>query len=292
MTGPFSRRPFPVMPCLRSGCPGPQTVHEDRGLASEKAQLWPILGSGQQASGQQASGRQRWATVGVRPRRSGPHMVGASWFVPAGRRTARGPRDGRMSMKVSSLPRAARAAPGGPGWRGQTHSYCGTMPGRRKMVWIWLSVTEAFSAQSLVCPKCPRIQCRHSRHNGHSAPRFRASALPRLRASAPPRGNDGAGGGPVLGNSEPGYSWQTYPECLQAAGVDGAGSRAHRLRLVQRHGDQFRVPAPAGRSRRDRPAQHYRPRPGRVTRSAPLPSRGWGSGALAGRIRNCVPRRR
>ena len=32
-------------------------------------------------------------------------------------------------------------------------------------------------------------------------------------------GNDGRGGGPVIANDEIGYSWQTYPERLQAAGV-------------------------------------------------------------------------
>jgi phospholipase C len=32
-------------------------------------------------------------------------------------------------------------------------------------------------------------------------------------------GNDGAGGGPVLDNSEVGYDWSTYPERLQAAGI-------------------------------------------------------------------------
>ena len=32
-------------------------------------------------------------------------------------------------------------------------------------------------------------------------------------------GNDGAGGGPVLGNDELGYSWTTYPERLEQAGV-------------------------------------------------------------------------
>ncbi|WP_055525350.1 phosphocholine-specific phospholipase C [Streptomyces graminilatus] len=32
-------------------------------------------------------------------------------------------------------------------------------------------------------------------------------------------GNDGKGGGPVLGNDEVGYSWTTYPERLEAAGV-------------------------------------------------------------------------
>ena len=32
-------------------------------------------------------------------------------------------------------------------------------------------------------------------------------------------GNDGQGGGPVVGNEEAGYSWQTYPERLQEAGV-------------------------------------------------------------------------
>ncbi|MFJ8504562.1 phosphocholine-specific phospholipase C [Streptomyces avermitilis] len=32
-------------------------------------------------------------------------------------------------------------------------------------------------------------------------------------------GNDGKGGGPVLGNDEAGYSWTTYPERLEAAGV-------------------------------------------------------------------------
>ncbi|MBT2405037.1 MULTISPECIES: phosphocholine-specific phospholipase C [unclassified Streptomyces] len=32
-------------------------------------------------------------------------------------------------------------------------------------------------------------------------------------------GNDGAGGGPVLGNQEAGYGWKTYPERLEAAGV-------------------------------------------------------------------------
>ena len=32
-------------------------------------------------------------------------------------------------------------------------------------------------------------------------------------------GNDGQGGGPVLDNAEAGYSWSTYPEILQKAGV-------------------------------------------------------------------------
>jgi phospholipase C len=32
-------------------------------------------------------------------------------------------------------------------------------------------------------------------------------------------GNDGAGGGPVIDNAEAGYSWSTYPEVLQKAGV-------------------------------------------------------------------------
>jgi phospholipase C len=32
-------------------------------------------------------------------------------------------------------------------------------------------------------------------------------------------GNDGAGGGPVLDNAELGYSWSTYPERLEAAGI-------------------------------------------------------------------------
>jgi phospholipase C len=32
-------------------------------------------------------------------------------------------------------------------------------------------------------------------------------------------GNDGAGGGPVIGNDEEGYSWSTYPEVLQRAGI-------------------------------------------------------------------------
>ncbi|MFD7645071.1 phosphocholine-specific phospholipase C [Kitasatospora sp. NPDC059795] len=32
-------------------------------------------------------------------------------------------------------------------------------------------------------------------------------------------GNDATGGGPVLGNQEAGYSWTTYPERLEAAGV-------------------------------------------------------------------------
>lgn len=32
-------------------------------------------------------------------------------------------------------------------------------------------------------------------------------------------GNDGRGGGPVLGNDEAGYSWTTYPERLEQAGV-------------------------------------------------------------------------
>jgi phospholipase C len=32
-------------------------------------------------------------------------------------------------------------------------------------------------------------------------------------------GNDGQGGGPVISNAELGYSWQTYPERLQAAGI-------------------------------------------------------------------------
>ncbi|AUG81985.1 phospholipase C [Kitasatospora sp. MMS16-BH015] len=32
-------------------------------------------------------------------------------------------------------------------------------------------------------------------------------------------GNDGTGGGPVIDNAEAGYSWTTYPERLQAAGV-------------------------------------------------------------------------
>src|SRR5262245_60297018 len=32
-------------------------------------------------------------------------------------------------------------------------------------------------------------------------------------------GNDGAGGGPVLGNDEAGYDWHTYPERLEQAGI-------------------------------------------------------------------------
>ncbi len=32
-------------------------------------------------------------------------------------------------------------------------------------------------------------------------------------------GNDGTGGGPVLGNEEKGYAWTTYPEVLEQAGV-------------------------------------------------------------------------
>ena len=32
-------------------------------------------------------------------------------------------------------------------------------------------------------------------------------------------GNDGRGGGPVIANDELGYSWQTYPERLEAAGI-------------------------------------------------------------------------
>jgi phospholipase C len=32
-------------------------------------------------------------------------------------------------------------------------------------------------------------------------------------------GNDGKGGGPVIDNAEAGYSWRTYPEVLEAAGV-------------------------------------------------------------------------
>ncbi|MFF7231492.1 phosphocholine-specific phospholipase C [Streptomyces sioyaensis] len=32
-------------------------------------------------------------------------------------------------------------------------------------------------------------------------------------------GNDGSGGGPVLGNEEAGYSWTTYPERLEQAGI-------------------------------------------------------------------------
>ncbi|MGW1894874.1 phosphocholine-specific phospholipase C [Streptomyces sp. NPDC002004] len=32
-------------------------------------------------------------------------------------------------------------------------------------------------------------------------------------------GNDGTGGGPVLGNQEAGYSWTTYPERLEQAGI-------------------------------------------------------------------------
>ncbi|MFD9205742.1 phosphocholine-specific phospholipase C [Streptomyces sioyaensis] len=32
-------------------------------------------------------------------------------------------------------------------------------------------------------------------------------------------GNDGSGGGPVLGNEEKGYSWTTYPERLEKAGI-------------------------------------------------------------------------
>lgn len=32
-------------------------------------------------------------------------------------------------------------------------------------------------------------------------------------------GNDGNGGGPVVDNAEAGYSWTTYPEALQAAGI-------------------------------------------------------------------------
>ena len=33
-------------------------------------------------------------------------------------------------------------------------------------------------------------------------------------------GNDGKGGGPVIANDEIGYSWQTYPERLQAVGIN------------------------------------------------------------------------
>jgi phospholipase C len=33
-------------------------------------------------------------------------------------------------------------------------------------------------------------------------------------------GNDGKGGGPVVDNAEAGYSWKTYPERLQKAGID------------------------------------------------------------------------
>src|SRR5438874_4292541 len=32
-------------------------------------------------------------------------------------------------------------------------------------------------------------------------------------------GNDGSGGGPVLANDEVGYSWTTYPERLEKAGI-------------------------------------------------------------------------
>jgi phospholipase C len=32
-------------------------------------------------------------------------------------------------------------------------------------------------------------------------------------------GNDGSGGGPVIDNAELGYSWSTYPELLQNAGI-------------------------------------------------------------------------
>ena len=32
-------------------------------------------------------------------------------------------------------------------------------------------------------------------------------------------GNDGSGGGPVIDNAERGYSWSTYPELLQKAGI-------------------------------------------------------------------------
>ena len=32
-------------------------------------------------------------------------------------------------------------------------------------------------------------------------------------------GNDGEGGGPVLGNDELGYDWTTYPERLEEAGI-------------------------------------------------------------------------
>jgi phospholipase C len=52
-------------------------------------------------------------------------------------------------------------------------------------------------------------------------------------------GNDGSGGGPVVGNEEAGYSWKTYPERLQAAGITwkiyqdiGEG-----LGAAQSHGD-------------------------------------------------------
>lgn len=38
-------------------------------------------------------------------------------------------------------------------------------------------------------------------------------------------GNDGAGGGPVLGNDELGYDWTTYPERLEAAGSPGRSTR-------------------------------------------------------------------
>jgi phospholipase C len=33
-------------------------------------------------------------------------------------------------------------------------------------------------------------------------------------------GNDGSGGGPVIGNEEAGYGWSTYPEVLQQAGIN------------------------------------------------------------------------
>jgi phospholipase C len=40
-------------------------------------------------------------------------------------------------------------------------------------------------------------------------------------------GNDGNGGGPVVDNAEAGYSWSTYPERLQDAGISEGLTQAH-----------------------------------------------------------------
>ena len=47
-------------------------------------------------------------------------------------------------------------------------------------------------------------------------------------------GNDGQGGGPVIANDELGYSWQTYPERLQAAGDQLEDLPGHRRRPGRR----------------------------------------------------------
>ncbi|CAM5394988.1 hypothetical protein SFUMM280S_11374 [Streptomyces fumanus] len=47
-------------------------------------------------------------------------------------------------------------------------------------------------------------------------------------------GNDGKGGGPVLGNDELGYDWTTYPERLERAGITWKVYQGHRRRPRRR----------------------------------------------------------